>query len=66
VLRGRFFASLEPDDACSYCYYHLHRCEDNRFFDRIACLLGHIECHEPLPGRHCPAFTYLYDARGQR
>jgi CBS domain-containing protein len=59
LLRGRAFATLGPDDACWYCHYHLHRCENCRYFDRIACLLDRAERHEPIPGQHCPTFAYL-------
>jgi CBS domain-containing protein len=59
VLRGRSFETLGPDDACWHCHYHLHRCENCRYFDRIACLLGRAERQDPVPGQHCPAFAYL-------
>jgi CBS domain-containing protein len=59
LLRGRSFATLGPDDACWHCHYHLHRCENCRYFDRIACLLARAERHEAVPGQHCPAFAYL-------
>jgi CBS domain-containing protein len=59
LLRGRAFATLGPDDACWYCHYHLHRCENCRYFDHIACLLGRAERHEAIPGQHCAAFAYL-------
>ena len=58
LLRGRSFATLGPDDVCWHCHFHLHRCENCRYFDRITCLLARAECHEPIPGRHCPAFSY--------
>jgi CBS domain-containing protein len=59
LLRGRAFATLGPDDACWYCHYHLHRCENCRYFDHIACLLDRAERHEAIPGQHCAAFAYL-------
>jgi hypothetical protein len=59
LLRGRAVATLGPDDTCWYCHYHLHRCENCRYFDYIACLLGRAERHEAIPGQHCPAFAYL-------
>jgi CBS domain-containing protein len=59
VLRGRSFENLGPGDTCWYCHYHLHRCENCRYFDRIACLLDRVERHEPVPGQHCAAFAYL-------
>jgi CBS domain-containing protein len=59
LLRGRAVTTLGPDDACWYCHYHLHRCENCRYFDHIACLLDRAEHHEPIPGQHCPAFAYL-------
>jgi CBS domain-containing protein len=59
LLRGRAFADLGPDDACWYCHYHLHRCENCRYFDHIACLLDRAERHEPIPGQLCAAFASL-------
>jgi CBS domain-containing protein len=59
LLRGRSFAALGPDEACWYCHYHLHRCENCRYFDHIACLLDRAERHEAIPGQHCAAFAYL-------
>jgi len=59
LLRGRSFATLGPDDMCWQCHYHLHRCENCRYFDRIACMLARAERHEPIPGQLCPAFAYL-------
>jgi CBS domain-containing protein len=59
VLRRRSVEALESDDACWHCHHHLHRCENCRYFDRIACMLDREEHHEPVPGQHCPAFAYL-------
>jgi CBS domain-containing protein len=59
VLRGRSFANLGPDDACWHCHFHLHRCENCQYFDRITCLLDRDERREAIPGQHCPAFAYL-------
>lgn len=59
VLRRRSFDSLGPDDACWYCHYHLHRCENCRYFDGVGCLLGRAERHTPIPGQHCPVFAAL-------
>ncbi len=58
VLRGHSLTTLDPDDACWYCHFHLHRCENCRYFDLITCMLGRDERHEPIPGQHCPAFAY--------
>jgi CBS domain-containing protein len=59
VLRGRAFETLGSDDGCWHCHYHLHRCENCRYYDRIACLLDREERYEPVPGQHCRAFAYL-------
>jgi CBS domain-containing protein len=59
VLRGRYFASLGPDDVCWYCHFHLHRCDNCRYFDQNACLLVLVDRQEAVPGQHCPAFSYL-------
>jgi CBS domain-containing protein len=58
VLRGRSGTTLGPGDACWHCHFHLHRCENCRYFDLISCLLGRVERREPIPGQHCPAFAY--------
>ncbi|HWQ13849.1 MAG TPA: CBS domain-containing protein [Roseiflexaceae bacterium] len=59
VHRGRSLDALGPDDECWRCHYHLHRCENCRYFDGIACMLSRVERHEAIPGRSCPAFAYL-------
>lgn len=59
VLRGRSLATIGPDDECWRCHYHLHRCENCRYFDGIVCMLNRAERHEPIPGRTCLAFAYL-------
>jgi len=59
VLRGRSVEALGTNDACWYCHFDLHRCENCRYFDHIACLLDRAERHEAIPGQHCPAFAYL-------
>ncbi|MEN9933944.1 MAG: hypothetical protein RLZZ387_523 [Chloroflexota bacterium] len=59
VLRGRLLVSVGPDDVCWRCHYHLHRCENCRYFDGIVCLMNRTERHEPVPGRSCEAFSYL-------
>lgn len=57
MLRRRSFALVGPDDECWNCHYHLHRCGNCRYFDGIACMLGRIEQHTAVPGRHCPTFS---------
>lgn len=59
LLRQRSFSALGPNDACWRCHFHLHRCENCRYFDSIACLLDREERHTAVPGQHCPAFAYL-------
>jgi CBS domain-containing protein len=59
VLRGRSFDTIGPDDTCWRCHYHLHRCDNCRYFDSLVCLLDQAERHTPIPGQHCPVFAYL-------
>jgi CBS domain-containing protein len=59
VLRGRSFATIGPDDTCWHCHYHLHRCENCRYFDSIGCMLARPDRHTAIPGQQCPAFAYL-------
>jgi CBS domain-containing protein len=56
-MRRRSFAALGPDDECWHCHYHLHRCENCRYFDGIVCMLDRGERHTGVPGQHCPAFS---------
>jgi CBS domain-containing protein len=59
VHRGHSLDTVGPDDECWRCHYHLHRCENCRYFDGIVCMLSRVERHEAIPGRSCPAFAYL-------
>jgi hypothetical protein len=59
VLRGRSFDTIDPNDECWQCHYHLHRCQNCRYFDGITCMLARTEQHTPVPGQHCPVFAYL-------
>jgi CBS domain-containing protein len=58
VLRGRSFATIGPDDTCWHCHYHLHRCENCRYFDSIGCMLDRPDRHTATPGQRCQAFAY--------
>jgi CBS domain-containing protein len=49
--------AIGPDDECWHCYYHLHRCENCRYFDMVGCLLGREERFEAIPGQHCDRFA---------
>lgn len=59
ILRRRSFSTLGPNDQCWRCHYHLHRCDNCRYFGGAACLLDRTDRHAGIPGQHCPAFTYL-------
>jgi len=59
LLRRRSFETLGPDDMCWQCHYHLHRCENCRAFDGIACMLDRPDRHTAVPGQHCQAFALL-------
>jgi CBS domain-containing protein len=59
VLRGRSVEHLGPNDTCWHCHYHLHRCDNCRYFDKIGCLLDRPERQDAIPGQHCAAFSYL-------
>lgn len=59
TLHGRSPESLDANDQCWQCHYHLHRCENCRYFDGIACMLRQPERHDSVPGQYCPAFTYI-------
>jgi CBS domain-containing protein len=59
MLRGRYLANLGPNDVCWYCHFHLHQCENCQHFGRPGCLLDQVEHRAPIPGQHCPAFSYL-------
>ncbi|MCU0493107.1 MAG: CBS domain-containing protein [Chloroflexaceae bacterium] len=58
VLRGHSPANLGPDDTCWHCHYHLHRCQNCQHFDGVACMLNRDDQLAPVPGQHCPAFSY--------
>jgi CBS domain-containing protein len=57
VSRRRSFDTLGPDDECWRCHYHLHRCDNCRYFDAVGCMIDRMERHTPIPGRYCPAFS---------
>ncbi len=59
ILRGRSLESIGRDDQCWRCHYHLHRCDNCRYFDSITCMLNRPERHAPIPGRDCSSFIYL-------
>ena len=59
IIRGRSLTTISPDDECWRCHYHLHRCENCRYFDGVGCLLDLPARHDAVPGRHCSAFAYL-------
>jgi CBS domain-containing protein len=59
ALRRRPPITIGPDDECWRCHYHLHRCENCRYFDGIGCMLGRAERQAPVPGRSCEVFAYL-------
>lgn len=58
-LRGRFCQEFAPGDQCWRCHYHLHRCDNCRFFDGVGCILNRPERLEAVPGQHCDRFIYL-------
>ena len=57
LLRRRSFEAIGPDDMCWQCHYHLHRCENCRYFDRIACLLDRPNRQSGVPAQHCQSFA---------
>jgi CBS domain-containing protein len=57
LLRRRSFETLGPDDRCWKCHYHLHRCENCCYFDRIACMLDRPDRHTAVPGQQCQSFA---------
>jgi CBS domain-containing protein len=59
VLRGRSLENIGRDDQCWRCHYHLHRCDNCRYFNGIGCMLDRPERHTPIPGRDCKQFVYL-------
>jgi CBS domain-containing protein len=59
LLRRRSFEMIGPDDMCWQCHYHLHRCENCRYFDGIACMLDRPARQSGVPGQHCQAFALL-------
>lgn len=59
VVSRKPITSISPDMACWNCWYHVHRCENCRFFDSIACMIKRDERYTAVPGQHCPAFEYL-------
>jgi CBS domain-containing protein len=58
------FETIEPDDMCWQCHYHLHRCENCRYFDRIACLLDCPDRQSSVPGQQCLSFALLAQHAG--
>jgi CBS domain-containing protein len=58
-LRGRSIELIAPDDQCPHCHYHLHRCDNCRYFDGVACMLDRADRHSGVPGQHCPAFSFV-------
>ena len=44
---------------CWQCHYHLHRCENCRYFDGIACMLDRPDRQSAVPGQHCQSFALL-------
>jgi CBS domain-containing protein len=58
VLRGRSFATIGSDDTCWHCHYHLHRCENCRYFDSVGCMLDRPDRHTAIPGQQCQDFAY--------
>jgi CBS domain-containing protein len=58
VLRRLSFATIGSDDACWHCHYHLHRCENCRYFDSVGCMLNRPDRHTAIPGRQCQVFAY--------
>jgi CBS domain-containing protein len=59
LLRRRSFELIGPDDMCWQCHYHLHRCENCRYFDGIACMLNRPDRQSAVPGQHCQSFALL-------
>jgi CBS domain-containing protein len=58
LLRGRSFATIGHEDTCWHCHYHLHRCENCRYFDSIGCMLDRPDRYTAIPGQQRPAFAY--------
>lgn len=58
-LRGRTLETIGPDDQCWRCHFHLHRCENCRYYSGTGCMLGRAERMDPIPGRTCPQYSYL-------
>jgi CBS domain-containing protein len=58
TLRGRSFTTIGPDATCWHCHYHLHRCENCRYFDSVGCMLDRPDRHTAIPGQQCQAFAY--------
>jgi CBS domain-containing protein len=58
-LHRRSFELIGPDDMCWKCHYHLHRCENCRYFDGIACMLDRSDRQSAVPGQHCQSFALL-------
>jgi CBS domain-containing protein len=62
TLRRSSFETLGEHDQCWRCHYHLHRCDNCRYFDQVSCLLDRADRHTGVPGQHCPAFVYRVQA----
>jgi CBS domain-containing protein len=58
ILRRNSFETLGENDQCWRCHYHLHRCDNCRYFDGVGCLLDRADHHTGVPGQHCSAFVY--------
>jgi CBS domain-containing protein len=58
ILRRGSFETLGENDQCWHCHYHLHRCNNCRYFDQVSCLLDRADRHSGVPGQHCSAFVY--------
>jgi len=59
IIRRRSLTTLGPNDECWRCHYHLHRCDNCRYFDGISCLLDRPLSKDAVPGQRCSAFAYL-------
>jgi CBS domain-containing protein len=59
TMRRHSLASIGPFDQCWRCHYHLHRCDNCRYFDGVSCMLNRNDRHTPIPGQHCPIFAVL-------
>lgn len=58
VLHGKSLTAVGPDDTCWHCHYHLHRCQNCRYYDGVTCMLNREDRFTPVPGRYCTLFGY--------